>query len=307
MFMQTDREEARQKLNDVLPRLDLWSRGLALFFRGAIADNQGELEESRRDIREAQQVFRAAGDRWGLAMTIRVDAATLSAEGDYTDAIEAYQESLRLIRELGSIDDEPETLIRIASERARAGEVEQARAEILDALAMAQDYGQAESIVWAYCALAELSVSSGDLVGARAELEQARTAQLAKQSGPPQIRTVVYSQLADIEILSGAPDAGRECIRQAIECALQVEDLPMLAISVQRSAGLAMYEGDPEQAAYLLGIATRLRGMPDRSATDPLRTEQRAREALGTAAYEEAYHRGARLTRSEAIAAAGSS
>jgi hypothetical protein len=87
---------------------------------------------------------------------------------------------------------------------------------------------------------------------------------------------------------------------------MRVADLPMLAITVQRKAGLAMLEGDPAQAAYLLGIATNVRGVEDRSGTDPLRTSARARESLGTNAYEAAYHRGLRLPRDEAVTVATS-
>jgi predicted ATPase/DNA-binding SARP family transcriptional activator len=301
MFLQTDRSEARRQLTDVLPRVDPWSRGLALFFRGAIADNEGEIEESRRDMRAAQQVFRELGDRWGLAMTIRVDATGLSLEGDYAGAIAAYEEALRLIRELGSIDDEPETMIRIASERARAGEVERARTEIREALALAEEYGQGESIVWAHCALAEIAVAVGDLAEGRTELGLATTAQAVKWSGPPQIRAVVLSQLVDIDILEGDAEAAAANIAEAVAIGMTVADLPMLAIVVQRQAGLALLEGNPEQAAFLLGVETKVRGVADRSGADPLRTEERARELLGPAAFSEAYERGLRMPREEAV------
>ncbi|GAB3426510.1 BTAD domain-containing putative transcriptional regulator [Flindersiella endophytica] len=301
MFQQTDRKVARERLTKVLPRLDPWSYGLGLFFRGAISDNEGEVEASRTDFRAAKEVFRELGDRWGLAMTMRVDASTLSLEGDHAGAIAAFEDALRLIRELGSVDDEAETMIRIASERARAGEVERARREIREALALAEYYGQSESMVWAHCALAEIAVAVGDLAEGRAELELARTVQVGKNSGPPQIRTIVLSQLADVEILEGNAEAAAATIGEAVACAMAVADLPMLAIAIQRQAGLALLEGHPEQAAFLLGVETKVRGVADRSGTDPLRTEERVRELLGPAAFSEAYDSGLRMPRDEAV------
>jgi hypothetical protein len=78
--------------------------------------------------------------------------------------------------------------------------------------------------------------------------------------------------------------------------------MPILAGVVQVLAGHALLAGDPERAGVLLGMATGLRGVPDRGSPDLLRTADRARALLGDEAYDRAYAEGAGLPRDEAIA-----
>ena len=52
------------------PDADAWARAFALFTRAQMAENEGDLDHQRADMRAAHEMFAALGDRWGLGMTL---------------------------------------------------------------------------------------------------------------------------------------------------------------------------------------------------------------------------------------------
>jgi ATP/maltotriose-dependent transcriptional regulator MalT len=180
--------------------------------------------------------------------------------------------------------------------------VETARAEIAAALKMAEESGQHEGVVWARCGAAEVAALGGDMATARRELQRALSTYDAGGFTPPQVRAIVLTALACVDLVEGDLGTARRRLDSAITLALAPHDMPILAGAVHVLAGHTMLSGDPEQAAVLLGMATTLRGVRDQGSPDLLRTEDRVREQLGSEAYDRAYAEGAGLAREEAIA-----
>jgi hypothetical protein len=70
-------------------------------------------------------------------------------------------------------------------------------------------------------------------------------------------------------------------------------------------ADLALREGDPERAAFLLGAADAVRGSRDRAVPDSDRIMIEARAALGDVSFAAAYGKAARVTVATATEASG--
>jgi hypothetical protein len=77
----------------------------------------------------------------------------------------------------------------------------------------------------------------------------------------------------------------------------------VIARVVGLAAAIALGDGDPGQAAELLGVAEMLRGMPDEADVDLRRVGGAARAALGDRAFALATGRGAGRPREEVLAA----
>ena len=77
----------------------------------------------------------------------------------------------------------------------------------------------------------------------------------------------------------------------------------MIARVVGLDAAIALADGDPGQAAELLGTAEVLRGMPDEADVDLRQLREAARAALGDRGFALAFGRGAARPREEALAA----
>jgi hypothetical protein len=71
---------------------------------------------------------------------------------------------------------------------------------------------------------------------------------------------------------------------------------------VQGLAGLAASRGEHARAAELLGAAHTLQGEPDPWSLEIERATTAALAALGRPAFDEAYARGRRITRDQALA-----
>ena len=78
----------------------------------------------------------------------------------------------------------------------------------------------------------------------------------------------------------------------ALQRGLFVHDAPVIGQALVGFADLAVRTGEPERAATLLGAAIAVRGIEDRSLSDPPRIERAAREAAGDACFDEAFARG---------------
>ena len=70
----------------------------------------------------------------------------------------------------------------------------------------------------------------------------------------------------------------------------------MIAATLVGLADVTLADGDGALAARILGASTAIRGMPDLSHVDGLRVTEACRRALGAAAFEMAYARGAAAT-----------
>ena len=110
------------------PHADAWARALALFTRAQMAENEGDLDRQRADMRAAHQMFAALGDRWGLGMTLSSLGDLESVAGEHDAGIRAFDEAIALAVELGNDDDLPQfraerarLLVRRGRDRCRSG------------------------------------------------------------------------------------------------------------------------------------------------------------------------------------------
>lgn len=77
------------------------------------------------------------------------------------------------------------------------------------------------------------------------------------------------------------------------------------AAAAEGLAGVALLEGDGEQAALLLGVGAAVRGAPVAGDPDVARVQVAARARIGEAAYQQAWQRGAAMPRDQALSLLG--
>jgi ATP/maltotriose-dependent transcriptional regulator MalT len=296
----SDPAAARRRLAEVFPTLSPWAQAAAMLFRGHIEENAGNAAAYEKDILGALERFADVGDRWGRAAALRSLSGIRSLAGDHAAAIAAQEEALTLVQELGSQEDVPQILTHIAAERARSGDLAGARADLDRAQDLVEQGRAPEMATWVQLGRSEVAVRSGDLREARRLLDVAGDGiQFAR---PPQLRALLLAVVASAAIVDKDLPAARTALTEAVRIGPMHQDMPIVAMIAQSLAGLVLAEGDPERAALLLGAATALRGAPDRSGSDDVvRTEERARRALGDPAYEEAYARGLALSHDAAV------
>ncbi|MDX6346289.1 MAG: hypothetical protein QOF84_1079 [Streptomyces sp.] len=262
-----------------------------------------DADAAEREVGEALASFRELGDRWGIMTSLSVLSDISGHRGDLARAIDLTDEALALATELEALQDMAELLSQRAGFGVRAGHHESARADGLRAAELARRAGTPEFAARAHLGLAESARLRGDLPEARRLCERALTECPAGYFSSNSTRAAVLGGLIRIAVAQGDAARARTYYPEAVSLD-HARYMPLAgAVAAETFAGLALLEGDPQRAAELLGMCRALRERDPLSDPDALRTADGARAALGEAAYEAAFARGAELGREQALQA----
>ncbi len=282
---------------------DPWVRGFTLEVQAQLAENVGRIDEQRRLIRTAHELFTTIGDRFGLGMVVFSLGELEEVAGQFDAAAAAYDESIALATELGNEDDLPQFLSRRALLEARRGDLDAARA------VLARVPGKR---VTAFDAAGSVSVAAAEIERLAGNIDEARV-HLATAQGEmaengfgggavPQRRAFFAMTWAQVEMAAGDLPAARDQMAAAIAAAVESGDGPVAATVAQVAAQLALAEGDAGCAAVLLGVAVAQRGILDRGSPDVMATVEGMRSTLGEEKADELMREGSELPRPAGLA-----
>ena len=242
------------------PSAEPWARGFALFSCAQIAENDGDRDRQRIDMRRAHEIFAALGDRWGLGMKLSSLGELESVAGDLDAALRAFDEAIALAGELGNDDDLPQFQAERARLLVRRGDVAAGRAELRRIVALPGLHPEQIGVLHGY--LADAARRAGDLEDARVELARARA---QAHPGPGVHQRNALQAAAESAIARAAGDRGAAVrpLVEAVAHAVASKDGPVTAAVAELAAAHALAEGDTLGAAPLLGIAAAQRGAND--------------------------------------------
>jgi predicted ATPase/DNA-binding SARP family transcriptional activator len=304
IFDNPDAEDSFRAVEPLLDDPDAWLRATARMLTAHLRLNFGQGGEiAAAEMREALAGFRAIGERWGIGFTLSALGDMAAAAGDFAQAVRWQYEALALVREVGVREDIPQIEVKLAHQLWMAGEPAEARRMLKQSRQSAEEIGLAEvtaSVQYGHATFARLE---GDLDEAREAMRHAED-QMANPSFAPQFRAITRNSQGLIEAMAGDLARARHLHAEAMQRAVDTRDAPVIAHCLVGVADLAMREGDPGRAAFLLGAADAVRGSRDRSVPDTERVTFQARAALGDAGFEAAYRRAAGVTWSTALDAA---
>lgn len=304
-------QRALSALGKLFDDPDQWNRGIGYMMHAHVLLNSGrEHERAEADFRRALAEFRALGERWGISFALTALSELSSWRGDHQQSAAMLQEAIARIRELGTREDLPQLQIRYAHELWLLGERERAEAMVVEAERIADQVGLPEligNVAHARAGMArqegEQALRNGDQVRAR-ELFDAAGQRLARAttvlsglaSTAPQFHALVASELGCLAGATGDIEAARAHHGTALARAVHSRDAPVTATITVGIADFALRTQDAAGAAFLLGAAEAIRGMPCRDQADALRVERQARAALGDSAFAESHQRGQAAT-----------
>jgi predicted ATPase len=283
---------------------DEWLVAASWLMAARVAENEGNLDETRIAGAEAVGRFRALGERWGLSAALQVVAGIRMLDGDLDGAIAAYSEASRLLAELGSREDLSQVRLRLAEIAARRGDMARARELSAAARTLAESGGTPtdRGIVAAWWAVFE--VTWGDIDAAR-PLHAVAERHLARFGPAHPVRdhldAMVAATGARIAIADEDLRRAREQAGRSYHAAAAAQDMPLLAMASGTAAELALALGRPELAAELLGASAAVRGYADPADPTAVKLAPRLRTALGADRYARCHATGQALGRAEAI------
>jgi predicted ATPase len=308
-FFGGERDRALAELDALADHRDPWVRAARHALAGHLVLNYGQIDDAGAHLTQGHAEFQAIGDRWGIILC-------LAGLGEVEMARSHPEEALRIMAEArglaasglhGNYSDM--MLISMGQARARTGDLDGAREDLERGVRIAERIGEHDDGARGYLALADLARQTGDLDQARHLVERAReiTEPKMRLPGMGLLAMTTYSKLGCLSEQQGDLAAAARWHAQAIALATSSAEVflpshPSLAEVVEGLAALAAAQGQPVRAAELLGLAHALHGFRDEASLEVSRTTAAVTSAIGTGAFDEAYGRGRRLTRSDALA-----
>ncbi|MBC6447059.1 BTAD domain-containing putative transcriptional regulator [Actinokineospora xionganensis] len=297
-----DVEGAIAELESRLDHPDLWTRGISLLALAFVRENFSEPEGIDDLARRALAAFRETGDRWGQGIAIWTLAEHQSLRGEHAAAIAAHRESLRLVEELGALDEIPTLMGKLGIQLTRAGEPEAGERALLDAITLARGRGPAENVAALYAWLSTVLRQRGQLVRAREVLAEAEAAMVDVPVWAPHWWVAHLVARAQISVEAGHADSAFADLREGFDAIQALPDLPVTAAVAEATAGALMCAGDATAAARLLGISVAIRGTPDLGNPDLSTLEAAIDAKIGVGARTGAVCGGRALDRVAAVA-----
>jgi tetratricopeptide (TPR) repeat protein len=285
-----------------LPHADHWSRGMLLLMRAFLQGNAADMYRTRQTLAAAVAAFREADERWGRAMALTALAEADGILGDLAGAIASLQESIQLMRELDPDDDVVLQRVSLAVALAQNGEIERARADLLDLTRPGAGSGSARYLVLARISLGNLARHEDDLEEAARQYRAAADDLRRVSFSAPLFRATLGAAMGHLAATKGDLAAAERHLDEALRLAVEVPDMPVAATVGVAVARLRAQRGDAAGAAQALGAAHALRGAPDARNLDVARLAREPSERLGECAYERAYARGRAADRRGALA-----
>ncbi|MFI6820607.1 BTAD domain-containing putative transcriptional regulator [Micromonospora sp. NPDC050187] len=281
---------------------DPWSQALGHFGNGFLALFRGIVDSAESELRQALAGFRSVGDRWGVSQALDGLATIAAWRGADDECLALRDEALGLVRQLGAYEEVADLHCRRAERLLRAGDADAARVEYGQAADLARRGGMSATAAQVVWGLGEVARLTGDLVEAHRRQIEA-LARVSEDWTGAEVRIAALTALGRVAQAGGDPGEARRRHREALDAALHQHNGPDIADAAEGLAGVVLDDGAPERAAWLLGVATAVRGLRVTASQDVAGVVEGTRTALGEDAYAVAFARGAALDHTRGRAA----
>jgi non-specific serine/threonine protein kinase len=281
------------------------TRADALRAAGDLAWARSDYRAQQRYCQERLAIYRALGERAGIAHALADLAAPLHLQGHYPEARALLEESLALYRELEAGPELGSPLTKLANVARDQGDYLAARPLYDEALARYREAGDRLNAGHVLSNLGWLALYQGDLPAARAWQEESLA--LRREIGYGRDAAVSLTVLGKVAAAAGDPAAARTLYEESLPLhramgnqwgvVLALEGLAELAVPAQPLGALRL-----AGAADALREATGRRRPPaERPAYDRWLARARAAAGAGAAA---AWEAGRAMPLQEAVAGA---
>ncbi|MBI4570188.1 MAG: toll/interleukin-1 receptor domain-containing protein [Planctomycetes bacterium] len=192
-------DETRAPLPEALTSADEEALdGAELRAQATVAFREGRVEESLEMARRAEDAARASGEEvTQIAQALTAQARPLRRMGRFAEALDLYQQSLRVYEERGDHLGRAHTLLGIASIRVERGELDEAARAFTQAAEVFASHGENLWAARAFLNLSQVRERHGQV--AEAEAAATRAVEFARRSNlPPEIKAA-NKRLGSIE------------------------------------------------------------------------------------------------------------
>jgi eukaryotic-like serine/threonine-protein kinase len=211
-----------------------------------IERHSSNLVEARKHSEQALEILHQTGSMLGLVQAQTGLGNILADAGDVTGALQAYNKSLQSSRELGARRNESIVLNNIAGLLTAQGKLAEARQSYEQCLGLSRDMGDLEGVGLAQGNIADLLTRQGQLAPARKMAEAALATD--RQSGVKSLEGYALHQLGSILASQGDLVGGHSKFQDAVTLRHELGEKSTEAESHLALAQLRLDTGDAKGA-----------------------------------------------------------
>ncbi|GAA3069371.1 BTAD domain-containing putative transcriptional regulator [Streptomyces roseofulvus] len=241
-----------------------WETGVSLMFRThMVVDMPGGMEGVDEDLAELRALTCRVGDRWMGAQVASAAAEAHMMRGRRAEAREAYEEALRLAREVGAHAEAPFLIARLAELTYQDGDTDAAERGLGEAAREAERLRIRDALAFVDVMRAVLALDRNDPVRARALITSAG-AHVRAGSPPPHFAIAIEGFVARIEAHEGAGPAAVASAAAALRAALAGRCADVIVSSLAEGLAFTLARaGDADRCARVAAaVATWRKGIP---------------------------------------------
>ncbi|MFI0963866.1 BTAD domain-containing putative transcriptional regulator [Streptomyces sp. NPDC021080] len=294
-------ESPEGRLAHSLRSPDPWVRAGAHLAYDFVLTERGDLRTGAASRLAALRGFEEVGDRWGLVMSLLPIGRDHSLRGAHAQAIATFERVVVLSSELGTDDYLDLGRVRLARERRRSGDLVGARRDLEWAQDRARERGHRRLEANIVAGLANLHRREGDLAGADRVLDALESFVRNRSIPEGLARDLIVSTRVENRLAAGDAVGARALLPEAAGGLLAQGAGAGLAWVAELLGGLLALEGDPAGAAHSLGMSQVMRGAFDAGEPELRELVGRLTGRLGEQAYRAAFDEGAALARADAL------
>ncbi|MEV6008160.1 BTAD domain-containing putative transcriptional regulator [Streptomyces sp. NPDC051976] len=301
LFLRISQLAAPGEESEALESPDPWVRASAHLAYDFALTEQGDLRTGAASRLAALRGFEEAGDRWGLVMSLLPIGRDHSLRGEYPQAIATFERVVAVSSEIGTEDYLDLGRVRLARERRRSGDLDGARRDLESAHRQARERGHRRLEANILVGLNNLHRRAGDLERANQVLDQLETF-VRNRAVPEELaRDLIVSTRMENRLAEGDAVGARALLPEAAGGLLGQGAGAGLAWVAELLGGLLALEGDARGAAEALGMSEVMRGAFDAGEPELRELVERLTGRLGEDGYRAAYGAGAALPRTDAL------
>jgi serine/threonine protein kinase/tetratricopeptide (TPR) repeat protein/TolB-like protein len=203
---------------------------------------QGKLEEAKKTYFEALAIQRELGNRSNEAKLLNGIAMVLAEQNDLEGAQQDYLQALTICRE---IDDRAMTgtvLSNLAGIQEAQGDFQGAKSHLQESLDIARRVGEQSGIAVALENLGTALVGEGDLLRAKANYEEAL--KVSRKTGKNKDITTILIDRGDLQMLLGDLSGAYSSYLEAQRIATTANDQQAVAIATASLGDVRFEQGD---------------------------------------------------------------
>lgn len=278
-------------------------RAEALIGAGALAFYQCDYDEAEHRYREALSLYRAAGDKRGIASALTFLGRVARERAQYDRCLRLHAEALTIYRALGDAWGTADSLQMSGFASWLRGALDAAERSSEEALERFRELRDEERVAWAMMDLGAVAHYRRDEPKARRLLDESRSS--FEVLGFKEGLAWSYNLIALIEIEGGDYETASRHLRGALSLHGELGDRWRMCSVLEALAVVGSRVGSSHVAAQLFGAADRLRaaiGTPIPPCEQAAREDAIAalRVDLGDDAFEESYTGGGTMSLDEA-------